>query len=117
MYQLSHMLLLCLSLPSTSTGLSSPFAKRFISNSVIHLPRALAAPCESAIAPAHQPLAPRSSTKAFKLASTFAPIPAKLVKKIQMLQYIDMRELLPDITLLRHMKALDLFSPQFSRLC
>ena len=44
----------------------------------------------------------------FKLASTFAPIPAKLVKKIQGLQYIDMRDLLPDnIVLLRHMEALD----------
>ena len=32
----------------------------------------------------------------FHLASSFAPIPAKLVKRIQNLEYVDLRELLPD---------------------
>ena len=32
----------------------------------------------------------------FHLASSFAPIPAKLVKRIQKLEYVDLRELLPD---------------------
>ena len=39
----------------------------------------------------------------------FGPIPTKLVQKIQALQYVDSKELLPDnIGLLRHMEALDL---------
>ena len=32
----------------------------------------------------------------FHMASSFAPIPAKLVKRIQNLEYVDLRELLPD---------------------
>ena len=37
----------------------------------------------------------------------FGPVPTKLVQRIQVLQYIDMKELLPDnIGLLRHMEAL-----------
>ena len=50
----------------------------------------------------------KESVKAFRLASMFGPVPAKLVKKIQALQYIDMKELLPDnIRLLRHMEPSD----------
>ena len=49
----------------------------------------------------------RGSTKAFKLAVTFAPVPGRLVIKIQGLQFID-EGLLPDnFALLRHMEALN----------
>jgi len=37
-----------------------------------------------------------AESQPFHLASSFAPIPAKLVKRIQDLAYIDLRELLPD---------------------
>ena len=50
----------------------------------------------------------REPSKGFRLASMFGPVPAKLVQRIQTLQFVDMRELLPDnIALLRHMEALD----------
>ena len=33
---------------------------------------------------------------AFKLSSSFTPVPAKLVKRIQAMEFAEMRELLPD---------------------
>ena len=43
----------------------------------------------------------------FKVANSIAPIPAKLVKKIQALEFVDMRELLPDnIALTERLAAL-----------
>ena len=43
----------------------------------------------------------------FRVASSIAPIPGKLVKKIQALEYVEMRELLPDnIALAERMAAL-----------
>ena len=41
-------------------------------------------------------LSPPAEGAPFHLASSFAPIPAKLVKRIQSLEYVDLRELLPD---------------------
>ena len=50
----------------------------------------------------------RELSRGFRLASTFGPVPARLVQRIQACQFVDMRELLPDnIALLRHMEALD----------
>ena len=40
--------------------------------------------------------APQNPTAQFSLSSSFPPLPAKLVSKIRSLQYIDMKELLPD---------------------
>ena len=60
-----------------------------------------------------QPTTPQASAsarpaKGFRFASMFPPIPHKLVGKIHSLQYVDMRELLPDnVGLLRHMEAAD----------
>ena len=50
---------------------------------------------------ASAPLAPKvaattGSTPDFSLASSFSPIPGKLVQKIQSLQFVDMKELLQD---------------------
>ena len=39
---------------------------------------------------------PQLKLSTFKIASSIAPIPTKLVKKIQALEFIEMRELLPD---------------------
>ena len=39
---------------------------------------------------------PKQKQTPFKVANSIAPIPAKLVKKIQSLEFVDMRELLPD---------------------
>ena len=45
----------------------------------------------------------------FSLSSSFPPLPAKLVSKIQSLQYIDMKDLLPDnIGLARSLDGLEL---------
>ena len=45
-----------------------------------------------------QPLPPASAptTPPFQLASSFAPIPGKLTRRIQALEFVEMRELLPD---------------------
>ena len=40
--------------------------------------------------------APQNPTAQFSLSSSFPPLPVKLVSKIRSLQYIDMKELLPD---------------------
>lgn len=40
--------------------------------------------------------APNPKPPPFKIANSIVPIPAKLVRKIQALEYVDMRELLPD---------------------
>ena len=40
--------------------------------------------------------ASQNPTAQFSLSSSFPPLPAKLVSKIRSLQYIDMKELLPD---------------------
>ena len=40
--------------------------------------------------------APKPKTPPFRMATSIVPIPGKLVKRIQALEYIDMRELLPD---------------------
>ena len=43
----------------------------------------------------------------FKLASSFPPIPAKLVRRVQALEFVEMRELLPDnIALAERMESL-----------
>ena len=50
---------------------------------------------------------PQKVPNPFRVASSIAPIPAKLVKKIQALEYVEMRELLPDnIALAERMAAL-----------
>ena len=50
---------------------------------------------------------PESQATALKVANSIAPIPAKLVKKIQALEFVDMRELLPDnIALTERLEAL-----------
>ena len=44
----------------------------------------------------------------FRLSSSFQPVPAKLTAKIRSLQFIDMRELLPDnVRLLKNVEELD----------
>lgn len=46
--------------------------------------------------------------KGFRLDPTFPPVPSKLVEKIQSLQFVKMKELLPDnVGLLCHMDTLD----------
>ena len=53
------------------------------------------------------PPPPPTSTPSFVLSKASAPIPGKLVAKVQSLQFIEMRELLPDnITLLERLAAL-----------
>ena len=52
---------------------------------------------------------PNSTTKSapFRFASSLAPIPAKLVQQIQALEFVEMRELLPDnVALAEHLAAL-----------
>ena len=45
---------------------------------------------------------------AFRLSSSFQPVPAKLTSKIKSLQFVDMRELLPDkVSLLKNIEELD----------
>ena len=63
---------------------------------------------------------PNSSTKSapFKFASSLAPIPAKLVRRIQALEFVEMRELLPDnVALAERLAALppSLDPPQTAR--
>ena len=49
-----------------------------------------------------------AASAAFQLSSSFQPVPAKMVAKIRSLQYVDMRELLPDnVSLLKNMEELD----------
>lgn len=50
---------------------------------------------------------PKPKAVPFKVASSIVPIPAKLVKRIQALEFVDMRELLPDnIALAERLAAL-----------
>ena len=47
-----------------------------------------------------------SQLGAFRLASAFSPVPPKLVQKVQALQFVEMKELLPDnIGLIRRLEA------------
>ena len=60
------------------------------------------------------PITPQAESR-FSLASSFAPIPNKLVKKIQALEFVEMRELLPDnIALAERLEALPLHATHSS---
>ena len=57
--------------------------------------------------PSIQPMVQLSKPSPLMLASSLPPVPAKLVKRIRDLEFIEMRELLPDnIALSEHMEAL-----------
>ena len=69
-------------------------------------------PIITSAAPFVQPSPWYGPNKGFRLASMFGSVPAKLVQRIRALQFVDMRELLPDnIAILRHMEALDSPNP------
>ena len=60
------------------------------------------------------PITPQAES-GFSLASSFAPIPNKLVKKIQALEFVEMQELLPDnIALAERLEALPLHATHSS---
>jgi hypothetical protein len=61
---------------------------------------------------------PKPKAVPFKVASSIVPIPAKLVKRIQALEFVDTRELLPDNIALAgspSSRPLQLMSPSWLR--
>lgn len=66
--------------------------------SSLHLSTSAPTPMLATSSGSHSiPLAdPRPKPASYKVANSIVPIPAKLVKRIQALEYVDMRELLPD---------------------
>ena len=71
-------------------SLSVPTQPRFVPSVVTALT------CGSDLAPLSTVVSTPTKATPFKLASCLTPVPAKLVSHIQALQFVDMRELLPD---------------------
>ena len=113
----SHRIVVSLTLPSPCASYNTGTAPNLLAHIATFTPTSTVSPCLANLPSATESPLPSaspvpSSTKAmqhqpFILSKASPPVPGKLVSKIQSLQFVDMRELLPDnMALLERLSAL-----------